>query len=64
MCLAHLIFGSQEYESGRMLTGELKKMLIDVLQKLVSEHQERRKTVTDNLVCQYMTPRPLNFSIV
>ena len=46
-----------------MLTGELKKELIDVLQKLVSEHQERRKTVTDEVVCQYMTPRPLNFKI-
>lgn len=56
--LAHI---KTEYESGRMLTGELKKELIDVLQKLVSEHQERRKTVTDEVVCAYMTPRPLNF---
>lgn len=46
-----------------MLTGELKKELIDVLQKLVSSHQERRKTVTDEVVCQYMTPRSLNFKI-
>lgn len=46
-----------------MLTGELKKELIDVLQKLVGEHQERRKTVTDDVVRQFMTPRPLNFTI-
>ncbi len=46
-----------------MLTGELKSELIQVLQKLVVEHQERRKTVTDEVVCQYMTPRALNFKI-
>ena len=42
-----------------MLTGELKKELIDVLQKLVGEHQERRKAVTDEVVKQFMTPRRL-----
>lgn len=52
-----------EYESGQLLTGELKKELIGVLQKLVGEHQERRKAATDEVVCQYMTPRPLNFKI-
>ena len=46
-----------------MLTGELKKELISVLQKLVGEHQERRKTVTDDVVIEYMTPRPLNFKM-
>ena len=50
----------QEYESGRMLTGELKKLLIEELQKLVGAHQERRKNVTDAVVTRYMTPRPLN----
>lgn len=53
----------QDYESGRMLTGELKSELISVLQKLVGDHQERRKEVTDEVVRQYMTPRPLNFKI-
>ena len=51
----------QDYESGRMLTGELKKVLIDVLTKLVDGHRERRKAVTDDVVRQFMTPRPLNF---
>ena len=46
-----------------MLTGELKAELIAVLQKLVGEHQERRKTVTDDVVRQFMTPRSLNFKI-
>jgi len=45
-----------------MLTGELKKELIAVLQKLVAEHQERRKTVTDDVVLEYMKLRRLNFS--
>ena len=46
-----------------MLTGELKNELIGVLQNLVSDHQERRKAITDDVVGQYMTPRPLNFKI-
>ena len=54
---------SQEYKSGRMLTGELKNELIGVLQKLVSDHQERRKIITEDVVRQYMTPRPLNFKM-
>ncbi|CAG2100188.1 unnamed protein product [Medioppia subpectinata] len=50
-----------EYSSGRLLTGDLKKELIGILQKVVAEHQERRKTVTDEIVEQFMTPRKLNF---
>lgn len=46
-----------------MLTGELKKELIEVLQTLVGEHQERRKNVTDDVVTRYMTPRPLNVKL-
>ena len=44
-----------------MLTGELKNELISVLQKLVGQHQERRKTVTDQVVQEFMTPHPLDF---
>ena len=44
-----------------MLTGELKKTLIEVLQKLVKEHQDRRANVTDEVVKQFMTPRALNY---
>lgn len=50
----------QEYRSGQMLTGELKNELISVLQTLVSQHQERRKAVTDEVVQEFMTPHPLN----
>jgi len=51
----------QDYSSGKLLTGELKKILIEVLQKLVAEHQERRKEVTLDVVRQFMTPRQLNY---
>lgn len=44
-----------------MLTGELKKALIEVLQPLVAEHQARRKGVTDEIVKEFMTPRKLSF---
>ena len=52
----------QTYSSGELLTGYLKKELIDILQKIVSEHQDRRKLVTDEVVKQYMLPRKLKFS--
>lgn len=51
----------KDYSSGAMLTGELKKELIDVLQPLVAEHQARRKEVTDEMVKEFMTPRQLCF---
>lgn len=51
----------QDYSSGKLLTGELKKILIEVLQKLVAEHQERRKDVTTDVVKLFTTPRQLDF---
>jgi len=50
----------QEYRSGQMLTGELKNELVTVLQALVGQHQERRKAVTEEVVKEFMTPRPLS----
>jgi len=50
----------EEYSTGKMLTGEIKKLLIEVLQPIVAGHIERRKQVTDETVKQFMTPRPLN----
>jgi tryptophanyl-tRNA synthetase len=44
-----------------LLTGELKKILIEVLQALVAQHQERRKEVTLDVVRLFMTPRQLSF---
>ena len=56
-----LIFFHQDYSSGKMLSGEIKKELISVLQPLVVEHQERRKLVTEEVVKEFMTPRKLEF---
>lgn len=43
-----------KYSTGEMLTGELKKETIAVLQNLVAEHQRRRAEVTDDIVRTFM----------
>jgi len=50
-----------DYTSGDLLSGFLKKELIEVLQPMVASHQAARKLVTDDLIKQFMTPRKLNF---
>ncbi|GAA5803699.1 hypothetical protein EDC94DRAFT_691842 [Helicostylum pulchrum] len=42
------------YKTGELMTGELKKICIDVLQKFVTDFQERKSKVTDELVSYYM----------
>ncbi|XP_043480423.1 tryptophan--tRNA ligase, cytoplasmic [Leptopilina heterotoma] len=49
------------YTSGEILTGELKKELILLLQKLIGSHQENRSKITDEIIKEYMTPRDLGF---
>eukprot|EP00092_Neocalanus_flemingeri_P008106 GFUD01008746.1.p1 GENE.GFUD01008746.1~~GFUD01008746.1.p1 ORF type:complete len:405 (-),score=93.84 GFUD01008746.1:50-1264(-) len=51
----------ESYTSGNLMTGELKMELITILQKLVKEHQEKRVTVSNEMVHHFMTPRSLNF---
>ena len=50
-----------KYSSGEMLTGEVKKELIGVLQKLVKNHQEKRAAVTDEMVKEFMRVRELEW---
>ncbi|ESO09258.1 hypothetical protein HELRODRAFT_73874 [Helobdella robusta] len=50
------------YTSGELLTGHLKKELIDLVQVIVENHQKKRKEVSDDVVKRFMTPRKLNFS--
>ncbi|MQL99665.1 hypothetical protein Taro_032391, partial [Colocasia esculenta] len=38
-----------EYAAGRMLTGEVKKRLIEVLTELVERHRKARAAVTDEV---------------
>ena len=40
-----------------MLTGELKKELIGVLQKIFGDHRKKRNVLTDDEVKEFMTPR-------
>lgn len=49
----------KDYKAGKLLTGEVKAKLIQVLQDLVKEHQERRKLVTDEVVKKFMSTRKL-----
>ena len=44
-----------------MLTGELKKELIAVLQKMLGDHHKKRNALTDENVKEFMTPRQFNF---
>lgn len=50
-----------DYKKGDLLTGELKKLAIDVLTETVQQFQERRKQVTDEVLEQYMKPRKLEW---
>merc|ERR1712192_147648 len=47
----------QDYTSGELLSGFLKKELIDILQPMVAAHQKARVLVTDEMVQQFFTPR-------
>ncbi|XP_019264987.1 PREDICTED: tryptophan--tRNA ligase, cytoplasmic-like [Nicotiana attenuata] len=49
----------EEYGSGRMLTGEVKKRLTEVLTDLVERHRRARALVTDEMVDAFMAVRPL-----
>jgi len=51
----------KDYSSGELLTGNLKKRLIEVITEIITDHQERRKSVTDEMVEHFMTPRKLKF---
>ncbi|KAF8392042.1 hypothetical protein HHK36_022382 [Tetracentron sinense] len=50
---------SKEYGAGRMLTGEVKKRLIEVLTEIVERHRRARAAVTDEMVDAFMAVRPL-----
>lgn len=56
-----LIRIKNKYGDGEMLTGEVKKILIQELQKLIGEFQERRKNVTQEVVEQFFAIRMLEF---
>lgn len=51
----------QAYSTGEMLSGEIKKELIQVLQPLVAGHQERKAAVTDQVIDKFFEVRQLTF---
>jgi transposase len=51
---------AEKYSTGKMLTGEIKSILIDVLSKFLTEFQARRKAVTDEDVRKFLEVRPIN----
>lgn len=49
----------KKYKSGEMLTSEVKSVLIDILQKVVGDHQAARKNVSMEMVHRFMKIRPI-----
>ncbi len=43
----------EEYQSGRMLSGQIKKYLVDKLVPFIQEHQQRRQSITQDVLEQY-----------
>ena len=50
------------YRKGELLTGELKKRCIGILQEYVAKFQQRRASITDDVRKAYMKPRKLDFA--
>jgi len=51
----------EAYGSGKMLTGEVKQILIDTLVPMVEQMQAARAKVDDAVVKRFMAIRPLTF---
>lgn len=54
----------EDYATGRMLTGEVKQILIREVQKLIAEFQERRNALTEEQVDEFFRVRRLEFWVV
>lgn len=50
-----------DYKSGQLLTGEIKKLCIETMQEYVANFQAQRAQVTDELLQTYMQPRKLEW---
>lgn len=49
-----------KYSSGEMLTGDVKKILVDILQKFLKDFQEARKKVTNEDVKKFLEIRKMS----
>ena len=48
-----------KYSTGKLLTSEVKTILIKEVQRIVQEHQDAKAKITDEELKEWMTPRPL-----
>lgn len=51
----------EDYETGKMLTGEIKQICIKYVQEFVAEFQSRRKQVTEEVRADFFARKPLLF---
>ncbi len=51
----------EKYSTGKMLTGELKKILIKVIQDFVCDHQKRRSKIVDDDVRKFLSTHARKF---
>ncbi|KAG5192156.1 tryptophan--tRNA ligase [Tribonema minus] len=51
----------EDYAAGRLLTGQVKKRLVEVLWEVVGKHQRLRAAVTDEQLERFMSVRPLEY---
>jgi tryptophanyl-tRNA synthetase len=52
---------AEGYKTGKILTGEVKKELTEVMVNLVQRHQRARAAVTDDVIDAFMAQRQLHF---
>lgn len=50
-----------EYGAGRMMSGQVKERLIEIMCEFNTSFQRKRSQVTDDLVKEFMSIRPLEF---
>lgn len=53
---------AEQYSTGKILTGDVKKILIKVIQDFVKDHQERRAKLTDEDVKRFLSTHQRKFS--
>jgi len=53
-----------DYKSGKLLSGDIKKILFETLSPLIKNHQIARAKVTNEIVNRFMKPRPLDFKMI
>ncbi|KAL6944677.1 tryptophan--tRNA ligase [Hanseniaspora osmophila] len=52
---------SEDYKSGELLSGDMKKMCIETLQEFIKAFQQRRAAVTNDTIDSFMKPHKLTW---